>query len=129
MTGADWPVPKSSEPGDFSMVGGTQDCWRVEAATDNAAGNSCMIELARVFKKHEGKLRRGLLFGFWTAHETGTMPGSAWFADHAWDKLRDHACAYLQIDQPSCLGTTICHTPSNADLKRFHQREEHAPLP
>jgi hypothetical protein len=129
ITVAELPAVKSPEPGDFVMVGGHQDSWPGEAATDNAAGNSCMIELARVFKKHEGKLRRGLLFGFWTAHETGTMAGSAWFADHAWDKLRDHACAYLQIDQPSCLGTTIWHTTSNAELRDFHQREEKNLLP
>ncbi len=129
ITVAELPAVNSPEPGDFVMVGGHQDSWPGEAATDNAAGNACMIELARVFKKHEGKLRRGLLFGFWTAHETGTMAGSAWFADHAWDKLRDHACAYLQIDQPSCLGTTIWHTTSNAELKGFHQREEKALMP
>ncbi len=128
ITVAELPAPNSPEPGDFVMVGGHQDSWPGEAATDNAAGNSCMIELARVFKKHEGKLRRGLLFGFWTAHETGTMAGSAWFADHHWDKLRDHACAYLQIDQPSCFGTTIWHTTSNAELKSFHQREERSLL-
>jgi hypothetical protein len=88
-----------------------------------------MIELARVFGRHRDKLRRGLLFGFWTAHETGTMAGSAWYADRYWDKLRDHACAYLQIDQPSCTGTTIWHTTSNAELKAFHQREEKQLLP
>ncbi len=124
ITVGELPAPESPEPGDFIMVGGHQDSWPGEAATDNAAGNSCMIELARVFKKHEKKLRRGLLFGFWTAHETGTMAGSAWFADRYWDKLRDHACAYLQIDQPSCTGTTIWHTTSNAELKTFHQQEE-----
>ncbi len=129
ITVAELPARNSPEPGDFIMVGGHQDSWPGQAATDNAAGNSCMIELARVFKKHESKLRRGLLFGFWTAHETGTMAGSAWFADHAWDKLRDHACAYMQIDQPSCLGTTIWHTTSNAELKDFHQREEKQLLP
>ncbi len=129
ITVAELPAKASPETGDFVMVGGHQDSWPGEAATDNAAGNSCMIELARVFKKHEDKLRRGLLFGFWTAHETGTMAGSAWFADHAWDKLRDHACAYMQIDQPSCLGTTIWHTTSNAELKEFHQREEKALMP
>jgi hypothetical protein len=124
ITVAEIAVANSPEPGDFIMVGGHQDSWPGEAATDNAAGNACMIELARVFKQHEAKLRRGLLFGFWTAHETGTMAGSAWFADRYWDKLRDHACAYLQIDQPSCAGTTIWHTTSNAELKHFHQREE-----
>jgi len=57
------------------------------------------------------------------------MAGSAWFADRYWDKLRDHACAYLQIDQPSCAGTTVWHTTSNVELKDFHQREERALLP
>ncbi len=129
ITIGELPATNSPEAGDFIMVGGHQDSWPGEAATDNAAGNACMIELARVFKKHEDKLRRGLLFGFWTAHETGTMAGSAWYADHAWDKLRDHACAYLQIDQPSCTGTTIWHTTSNAELKAFHQAEEKQLLP
>ncbi len=129
ITVAELKAPNAPEPDDFVMVGGHQDSWPGEAATDNAAGNSCMIELARVFKPHQSKLRRGILFGFWTAHETGTMAGSAWFADRHWDKLRDHACAYLQIDQPSCAGTTVWHTTSNVELKDFHQREERALLP
>ncbi len=128
ITIAELPAKETPEPGDFIMVGGHQDSWPGEAATDNAAGSAIMIELARVFKKHQGKLRRGLLFGFWTGHETGTMAGSSWFADRYWDRLRDHACAYLQIDQPSCIGTSTWHTTSNAELKAFHQREERALL-
>ena len=128
ITIAELPAEETPEPRDFIMVGGHQDSWPGEAATDNAAGSAIMIELARVFKKHQQKLRRGLLFGFWTAHETGTMAGSSWFADRYWDRLRDHACAYLQIDQPSCTGTTTWHTTSNAELKAFHQREEKALL-
>ena len=129
ITVSELPAVTSPEPGDFVMVGGHQDSWPGEAATDNAAGNASMIELARVFKKHEKQLRRGLLFGFWTGHETGTMAGSAWYADQYWDKLRDHACAYLQIDQPSCTGTTVWHTTSNVELKQFHQHEEKQILP
>jgi hypothetical protein len=128
ITIAELAASQTPEPGDFIMVGGHQDSWPGEAATDNAAGSAIMIELARVFRKHQNELRRGLLFGFWTAHETGTMAGSSWFADRYWDKLRDHACAYLQIDQPSCTGTTTWHTTSNAELKGFHQREEKALL-
>ncbi len=109
---------------DFVLVGGHQDSWFGEAATDNAAGNSCMFEIARVFSKHRDKMRRGLVFGFWTAHETGTMAGSSWFADHEWDRLRAHAVAYMQIDQPSCVGTTEWKTMSNAELKDFHQAIE-----
>lgn len=123
------PRADSVEADDFIMVGGHQDSWPGEAATDNAAGNACMYELARVFAQHRDKLRRGLLFGLWTAHETGTMAGSTWFADRNWDLLRDHACAYLQIDQPSCSGTSVWHTTSNVELKSFHQREERALMP
>ncbi|MEM7026066.1 MAG: M28 family peptidase [Pseudomonadota bacterium] len=109
---------------DFVAVGGHQDSWPGQAATDNAAGNACMMELARVFNQHREELRRGLLFGFWTGHETGTMVGSSWFVDRNWDRLREHMMAYLQIDQPACVGTTRWGTSSNVEMKRFHQAVE-----
>ncbi len=121
VTVARMPAPASSpEADDFVLVGGHQDSWPGEAATDNAAGNACKMELARVFMQHRDKLRRGITFGFWTAHETGTMAGSAWFADRNWDDLRKNCVAYLQIDQPACVGTTQWNTASNAELKSFH---------
>ncbi len=116
---------KSPAGEDFVMVGGHQDSWPGPQATDNAAGNACIMELARVFGQHRDRLRRGLVCGFWTGHETGTMIGSSWFADHAWDRLREHAVAYVQIDQPSCAGTTEWGTGSNVELRRFHQTIEH----
>jgi hypothetical protein len=106
---------------DFVVVGGHQDSWPGPQATDNAAGNACILELARVFNQHRDKLRRGLVTGFWTGHETGTMIGSAWFVDRNWDRLRRHAVAYLQIDQPACAGTSRWSSASNVELKRFHQ--------
>jgi hypothetical protein len=121
ITIAKMPAPASSpEKDDFVLVGGHQDSWPGEAATDNAAGNACKMELARVFMQHRDELRRGVTFGFWTAHETGTMAGSAWFADRNWDALRKNCVAYLQIDQPACIGTTEWNTASNAELKSFH---------
>lgn len=121
ITIANLPAPGSSpEAEDFVLVGGHQDSWPGEAATDNAAGNACFIELARVFNRHRERLRRGLTFGFWTAHETGTMAGSSWFCDRNWDRLRAHCVAYLQIDQPAFIGTTEWATSSNAELKSFH---------
>jgi len=109
---------------DFVVVGGHQDSWPGAQATDNAAGNACIMELARVFSRHRERLRRGLLCGFWTGHETGTMIGSSWFVDRNWDRLRKHAVAYLQIDQPACAGTTRWSAASNVELKRFHQAVE-----
>jgi hypothetical protein len=109
---------------DFVVVGGHQDSWFGPQATDNAAGNACIIELARVFNLHRDKLRRGLICGFWTGHETGTMVGSSWYVDRNWDRLRRHAVAYLQIDQPACAGTTRWSAASNVELRRFHQATE-----
>ena len=121
ITIANLPAPEASpEAEDFVLVGGHQDSWPGEAATDNAAGNACFIELARVFNRHRERLRRGITFGFWTAHETGTMAGSSWFCDRNWDRLRAHCVAYLQIDQPAFIGTTEWSTASNAELKSFH---------
>lgn len=114
---------------DFIVLGGHQDSWYGEAATDNAAGNSCVMELARVFAQHKDALRRGLVLGFWAGHETGTMIGSSWFVDRNWDRLREHLCAYVQIDQPACLGTTRWGTASNAELRRFHTAIDKRMLP
>jgi hypothetical protein len=114
---------------DFVVLGGHQDSWFGPAATDNAAGNSCVMELARVFSSHRDLLRRGLLLGFWAGHETGTMVGSSWFVDRHWDRLREHMCAYVEIDQPACTGTTWWSTSSNAELRRFHQAIEQRLMP
>ncbi len=109
---------------DFVVVGGHQDSWPGPQATDNAAGSAAILELVRVFQQNRDKLRRGLVAGFWTGHETGTMVGSSWFVDRNWDRLREHAVAYLQIDQPACAGTTRWSAASNVELKRFHQAIE-----
>lgn len=109
---------------DFVVVGGHQDSWPGPQATDNAAGNACIMELMRVFNQHRDKLRRGLIAGFWTGHETGTMIGSSWYVERNWDRLREHAVAYLQIDQPACAGTSRWASASNSELKRFHQAAE-----
>jgi len=112
------------ESDDFVVIGGHQDSWFGPQATDNAAGNGCIIELARVFSLNRDKLRRGLICGFWTGHETGTMVGSSWYVDRNWDRLRRHAVAYLQIDQPACAGTSRWSAASNVELRRFHQATE-----
>jgi hypothetical protein len=109
---------------DFVLIGGHQDGWYGEGAPDNAAGNACMLELARVFARHRDRLRRGLLLGFWTAHETGTMVGSSWFADRNWDRVRKHAVAYMMIDQPGMLGTTRWSAHSTLELRKFHEGVE-----
>jgi hypothetical protein len=86
------------------------------------------LELARLFSSERGGLRRGLKLGFWAGHETGTMASSAHFVDRHWDDLRDHAVAYLQIDQPACAGSWRWSSHSTVDLKRLQQAIEAAIL-
>ena len=90
----------SPQPSDeYILVGGHQDGWYGEGATDNATGSGSILELARIFSKNRHILKRNIIFGFWAGHETGTMIASNWFAETNWDKLRGRIAAYLQIDQ------------------------------
>lgn len=52
------------------------------------------------------------------------MIGSSWYVERNWDRLRRHAVAYVQIDQPACSGTTRWAVAANGELKRFHQAIE-----
>ncbi|HMM41510.1 MAG TPA: M28 family peptidase [Thermomicrobiales bacterium] len=101
----------------FLLVGGHMDSWFGPQATDNASGNACMLELARVFAQHGDELRRGLVTAFWMGHETGTMISSTRFADVNWDWLRRSCVAYLQIDQPAIAGTSTWHLASTEDTE------------
>jgi hypothetical protein len=56
------------------------------------------LELARVFAERNDPPRRGLVFGFWTAHSFGRYAGSTWFADEHFADLRGNALGYLHLD-------------------------------
>jgi len=49
------------------------------------------------------------------------MIGSSWFVDRNWDRLRRNGVAYLQIDQPACIGATGWGSTANTELRRFQQ--------
>lgn len=106
----------------FLLVGGHMDSWFGPQATDNASGNACMLELARVFASRRSELRRGLVTAFWMGHETGTMISSTRFADLNWDWLRRSCVAYLQIDQPAITGTSTWHLASTEDTQGWATR-------
>ena len=116
MTSAEFGAARDRQ---FLLLGGHMDSWPGPQATDNAAGDACMMELARVFAAHQGELRRGLVVGLWMGHETGTMISSTRFADVNWDRLR-HACvAYQQIDQPAVTGSSTFHVHSTDDIQTY----------
>lgn len=103
------PVTIANIPGqepEFLLVGAHIDSW-YEGVTDNATGDACLMEMARVLKKHQKKLRRGVRFAWWPGHSHGRYAGSTWYADFDFDELRRRALAYLNIDSPGVRDTAI----------------------
>ncbi|MBI4279542.1 MAG: M28 family peptidase [Armatimonadetes bacterium] len=103
----------------FLLLGGHMDSWFGPQATDNAAGDACMMELAQVFGRYRDDLARGLVTALWIAHETGTMVSSSRFADVNWDRLRRLCVAYMQIDQPAMTGSSVWHLHSTDDAQNY----------
>lgn len=79
----------------YMVVGNHVDSW-YEGLTDNATAMAATLEMARLFS--ENRPRRGLVFGFWSAHSFGRFAGSAWYADEQWLDLRENGVAYLHLD-------------------------------
>jgi len=119
MTTAEFGAERDRQ---FLLLGGHMDSWPGPQATDNAAGDACIMELSRVFLNHQDELRRGVVSGLWMAHETGTMISSSRFADLNWDRLRRSCIAYLQIDQPAITGSSTWHLHSTDDMQQFATR-------
>ncbi len=91
---------------EFVLVGGHLEAWG-RTAICNSSGNSLMMELARVFKKFKDKLRRSVVFAFWDGHEIAEAAGSAWYVDNHWSDLNWNCIAYVNIDSPAIIGTSI----------------------
>ena len=106
------------EPEDFVLVAGHFESWE-PGATDNAAGNGLMLELARILIGHKKELRRSVVFAFWNGHEVAEASGSTWFVDNYWDNLRDRAVAHMNIDQPGLRGTDRFEVLSTMEIKDF----------
>jgi len=103
------PLAVADIPGqdpEFLLVGAHIDSW-YEGVTDNATGDACLMEMARVLKKQQKKLRRGVRFAWWPGHSHGRYAGSTWYADAAFDELRRRALGYLNIDSPGVRETAI----------------------
>ncbi len=90
---------------DFAFVNGHVDSWH-HGATDNATGNAACLELARVAWAARDRLARGVRVAWWPGHSQGRYAGSAWYADHHWEELHDHAIVNINIDSPGAKGAT-----------------------
>ncbi len=111
---------KGEEP-EFALVGAHYCSW-FDGSTDNVTGDACVLELARVLKQFEGKLRYGLKFCWWPGHSHGRYSGSTWFADTFWHDLYDHGIVYFNIDSPGVKGATV-YVPRHqmAEVSEFNE--------
>jgi hypothetical protein len=103
------PLAVADVPGaepEFLLVGAHIDSW-YEGVTDNATGDACLLEMARVLHRYKKRLRRGVRFAWWPGHSHGRYAGSTWYADTAFDELRRRALGYLNIDSPGVRDTVI----------------------
>lgn len=81
----------------FVIVSGHLDSWD-PGVTDNIAGMSVMMEIARNLSQCRDMLRRSLVFCFWNGHEVAEAAGSTHFVDSHWERINRDAVAYINID-------------------------------
>ena len=104
-------VPVAAIPGqspDFLLLHGHYDSWDVGVG-DNATGDACMAEIARVLWHGRDRLRRSVKVAWWPGHSTGRYAGSTWFADRFAHELDEHCIAQVNCDSPGCRWATSFH--------------------
>lgn len=98
-------IPGTEEPDTFVLLHGHYDSWDYGIG-DNAVGDACMLEVARVLWQHRANLKRSVRIAWWPGHSTGRYAGSTWFADHFAIDLYEHCIAQVNCDSPGCRWAT-----------------------
>ncbi len=103
------PMITAEVPGrsaDFVLVATHVDAW-YRGMTDTAGSVASILDMARVLRKHQGELARGVRFAWWTGHSFGRYAGSAWYTDRYWADLDEHCVAYTNLDGPGRRGSRV----------------------
>ncbi|MGE0359189.1 MAG: M28 family peptidase [Vicinamibacterales bacterium] len=99
-------VPGTREPDRFVLVGGHYCAWH-EGVTDNATGDACIVEMAKLLWKERAHLERSVRLCWWPGHSHGRYSGSTWYADTFFTELAEGGLAYYNIDSPGVKGATV----------------------
>ena len=98
-------IPGTVEPEKYVLLHGHLDSWDVGVG-DNAVGDACMLEVARVLWANRDKLRRSVRICWWPGHSTGRYAGSTWYADAFALDLDENCVAQVNCDSPGCRWAT-----------------------
>ena len=102
----------------FVLLGSHMDAWGA-AASCNALGCASTLEAARIMKKHQPKLLRGLELVWFQGHETGIMTGSTWYLDNHWDDLNRNCVAYLNNDTTNMIHSSLYTADGDPVIRDF----------
>jgi len=99
-------IEGAEEPEKFVLVGGHLDSWYY-GATDNATGNACCLEIARILAEKDVELRRSVRIAWWVGHSQGRYAGSTYYVDREWEDLNKNCIAYINVDSPGSKDATV----------------------
>ena len=112
-------IPGTRGAAEFVLVGGHYCSWHA-GVTDNATGDACLLEMARVLWAQRGDLERNVRICWWPGHSHGRYSGSTWYADTFFTELAEQCLAYHNIDSPGVRGATrYVARSTTAELERF----------
>jgi hypothetical protein len=94
-------IEVNSKSDDFILLHGHYDSWDVGVG-DNATGDACMLEIARLLSENRSKLKRNVRIVWWPGHSTGRYAGSTWYADNFGIDLSKNCIAQINCDSPGC---------------------------
>jgi hypothetical protein len=114
-------LKSNAQSDEFVLVAGHLEAWG-KTAICNSSGNALMLELARIFAKHKNKLKRNIVFAFWDGHEIAEAAGSTYYVDTNWDTLCKNCIAYVNIDNPGIIGTSVPKSRTVPEVKEFHMQ-------
>jgi hypothetical protein len=97
-------VPGAST--DFVLVTTHVDAW-YHGMTDTGGSVASILDMARLLRKHQSELRRGVRFAWWSGHSFGRYAGSGWYVDRFWSDLDQHCVAYTNLDGPGRRGSRL----------------------
>jgi hypothetical protein len=93
------------EPDRFVFLHGHYDSWQTGVG-DNATGNACMLEIARVLWQMRATLRRSVRLAWWPGHSTARYGGSTWYLDAHAAEFAKRCVLQMNCDSPGCRWAT-----------------------